>query len=253
MPPEATLLLVFDEFEAFESMVADGILPRTFFPYMRHLMQHSTGLGFVFVGTRRLEEMSADYWSVLFNVALYRKIDFLSEAAAIRLICEPVAPHIVYDDLALDKILRVTAGHPYFLQLVCYTLVKQANQQKTGYVTISDVNVALDEMLRLGEVHFAYLWQRSSHAERALLAAAAHLSDRNEPLHPETFIDYLQPYSIELDPTEMTEALGSLVARDIMREVTEEGKALYELRIGLVGLWVARNKSLSRLHAHLES
>jgi outer membrane protein assembly factor BamB len=253
LPPEATLLLVFDEFEAFESMVADGILPRTFFPYMRHLMQHSTGLGFVFVGTRRLEEMSADYWSVLFNVALYRKIDFLSEAAAIRLICEPVAPHIVYDDLALDKILRVTAGHPYFLQLVCYTLVKQANQQKTGYVTISDVNVALDEMLRLGEVHFAYLWQRSSHAERALLAAAAHLSDRNEPLHPETFIDYLQPYSIELDPTEMTEALGSLVARDIMREVTEEGKALYELRIGLVGLWVARNKSLSRLHAHLES
>ena len=253
LPPEATLLLVFDEFEAFESMVADGILPRTFFPYMRHLMQHSTGLGFVFVGTRRLEEMSADYWSVLFNVALYRKIDFLSEAAAIRLICEPVAPHIVYDDLALDKILRVTAGHPYFLQLVCYTLVKQANQQRTGYVTISDVNVALDEMLRLGEVHFAYLWQRSSHAERALLAAAAHLSDRNEPLHPETFIDYLQPYSIELDPTEMTEALGSLVARDIMREVTEEGKALYELRIGLVGLWVARNKSLSRLHAHLES
>ena len=46
---------------------------------------------------------------------------------------------------------------------------------------------------------------------------------------------------------------SSLVARDIMREVTEEGKALYELRIGLVGLWVARNKSLSRLHAHLES
>jgi hypothetical protein len=253
LPPEATLLLVFDEFEAFESMVADSILPRTFFPYMRHLMQHSTGLGFVFVGTRRLEEMSADYWSVLFNVALYRKIDFLSEAAAIRLICEPVAPYIVYDDLALDKILRVTAGHPYFLQLVCYTLVKQANQQKTGYVTISDVNVALDEMLRLGEVHFAYLWQRSSHAERALLAAAAHLSDRNEPLHPETFSDYLQPYSIELDPTAMTEALNSLVARDIMREVTEEGKALYELRIGLVGLWVARNKSLSRLHAHLES
>lgn len=253
LPEGTTLLLVFDEFEAFESMIADGILPRTFFPYMRHLMQHSTGLGFVFVGTRRLEEMSADYWSVLFNVALYRKIDFLSAPAALRLICEPVAPTLVYDDLALDKILRVTAGHPYFLQLVCYTLVKQANQKKTGYVTISDVNTALDEMLRLGEVHFAYLWQRSSHAERALLAAAAHLMDRNEPLHPEVFIEHLQPYGIELDPVQVTEALVSLVARDIMREVTEEGKALYELRIGLVGLWVARNKSLSRLHAHLES
>ena len=38
-----------------------------------------------------------------------------------------------------------------------------------------------------------------------------------------------------------------------MREVTEEGKALYELRIGLVGLWVSQNKSLSKLHVHLES
>jgi hypothetical protein len=251
LPVGTTLLLVFDEFEAFESMVADGILPRTFFPYMRHLIQHSTGLGFVFVGTRRLEEMSADYWSVLFNIALYRKIDFLSPQATARLICEPVAPHIVFDDLAIDKIWRVTAGHPYFLQLVCYTLVKQANEQKTGYVTISDLNVALDEMLRLGAVHFAYLWQRSSLAEKAVLAAAAHLADRNEPLHPEEFIDYLRSYSIELDPLEVTNALNSLVERDIMSEVTEEGKALYELRIGLVGQWVTQNKSLSKLHVHL--
>ena len=250
---DTILLLVFDEFEAFESMVADGILPRTFFPYMRHLMQHSPGLGFVFVGTRRLEEMSADYWSVLFNIALYRKIDFLSEEAASRLICDPVAPNIIYDDLAIDKILRVTAGHPYFLQLVCYTLVKRANQQKTGYVTISDVNVALDEMLRLGEVHFAYIWQRANLAERAVLAAAAHLMDRNEPLHPEVFAEHLQSYSIELDPTEVTHALNALVERDIMREVMEEGKALYELRIGLVGEWVAQNKSISKLHVHLES
>jgi len=252
LPAGTTLLMVFDEFEAFESMVADGILPRTFFPYMRHLMQHSTGLGFVFVGTRRLEEMSADYWSVLFNIALYRKIDFLSPEAAERLICEPVAPNLIYDDLATDKILRVTAGHPYFLQLVCYTLVKQANLQKTGYVTISDVNTGLDEMLRLGEVHFAFLWQRSNPTERAVLVATAHLMDRAVPLHPEEFIEYLQSYGIELSPVETTQALNSLVARDVMREVAEEGKTLYELKIGLVGLWVAQNKSLSKLHTHLE-
>jgi hypothetical protein len=35
--------------------------------------------------------------------------------------------------------------------------------------------------------------------------------------------------------------------------VTEEGKSLYELRIGLVGLWVTQNKSLSKLYAHQES
>jgi hypothetical protein len=247
LPPGTTLILVFDEFEAFENLVDDGILPPTLFTYLRHLMQHIEGLSFVFVGTRRLEEMSADYWSVLFNIALYQKIGYLSDEVATQLICEPVKPNLVYDDLALDKILRVTTGHPYFLQLVCYTLVKRANAQRSSYATVSDVNAALDEMLRLGEVHFAYLWKRSTAAERALLTTMAHLLDRDRPFHPADLLQYLKPYGINLSPTEITTALNGLVERDILREVTEEATTLYELKIGLVGLWVARYKSLSTL------
>jgi hypothetical protein len=248
LPEGTTLLLVFDEFEAFENLVQDQILPSTLFTYMRHLMQHSEGLSFVFVGTRRLEEMSSDYWSVLFNIALYRHIGFLSQEAAIQVIRKPVAPHIVYDDLALDKILRVTAGHPYFLQLVCYALVKRANSRGTGYVTISDVNAALEEMLRLGEVHFAYIWQQSSYTERALLTAVAHLMDREVPFHPADLIQYLAQFGFSFDPAEVTAGLNRMVEREIMLEITEEGTTLYELKIGLIGMWVAQNKSLSKLY-----
>ena len=249
LPPNTTLLLVFDEFEAFENLVSDGILPATFFSFMRHLMQHSEGLSFIFVGTRRLEEMSADYWSVLFNIALYERITYLSEASAVRLITEPVGPDLIYDDLALDKIWRVTAGHPYFVQLVCYALVKRANAERTGYVTISDVNATLDEMLSLGEVHFAYLWQRSTQAERVVLTAVAHMTNNDSTLHPEDIVDFLEPFGIQLPPTEITAALNRLVEREIMREVTDGANTLYELKIGLVGLWTAQHKSVSRLHA----
>ena len=249
MPEPMMLLLVFDEFEAFENLVQDGILPPTLFPYLRHLMQHSDRLSFIFVGTRRLEEMSADYWSVLFNIALYQRIGYLENEAAARLVQEPVAPDLVYDDLAMDKVLRVTAGHPYFLQLVCYTLVKRANSQRNGYVTISDVNATLDEMLSLGEVHFAYLWQRSSHTERALITAVSHLMDRDTAFHPEDLTQYLAQYDFKLEPADVTAALNRLVERDIMREIPEGPTTLYELRIGLVGLWTAKNKSLSRLYA----
>ena len=248
LPGGTTVLLVFDEFEAFENLVSDGILPATFFTFMRHLMQHSDGLGFVFVGTHRLEEMSSDYWSILFNIALYRQIGFLDKAATMKVIQEPVAPNIIYDDLALDKIWRVTAGHPYFLQLVCYTLVKRANTLGTGYVTISDVNAALEEMLRLGEVHFAYIWQRSTHTERALLTAVAHLMDRDAPFHPADLVQFLEQYGFRLEPADVTAGLNRLVEREIMREITEEGAMLYELKIGLVGLWAAQNKSLSKLY-----
>lgn len=247
--PEGTILmLVFDEFEAFENLVNDNILPRTFFTFLRHLMQHSEGLSFVFVGTHRLEEMTMDYWSVLFNIALYKQISFLEHSATLDLVCDPVAPHIVYDDLALDKIWRVTAGQPYFLQLVCYTLINQANKQRKGYITISDVNSALEDMLKLGEVHFAYIWQRSTFIERALLAAIAHLMEQDVPFHPSDLIQYLEQYGFRFDPTEVVNGLNTLVERDIMQEVNTEGTTLYELKIGLVGLWAAQNKSLSKLY-----
>ncbi|MCB8946005.1 MAG: AAA family ATPase, partial [Ardenticatenaceae bacterium] len=232
LPSDTTLVFVFDEFEAIEQLVTDKILPPTIFPYLRHLMQHSERLGFIFVGTSRLEEMSADYWSVLFNIALYQKISYLRDESAIELITRPVAPDLVYDDLALDKILRVTAGHPYFVQLVCYTLIKRANAQRTAYVTISDVNAALDEMLRLGEVHFAYLWQRSSFTERAILTAVSHLLDPDRPFHAALAAQQLEGYNIHLDPHDVTLALNTLVERDIMREITEQGSTLYQLKIG---------------------
>jgi len=245
LPYKSTLLLVFDEFEAFENLVNDGILPPTFFTYLRHLMQHSNHLSFIFVGTRRLEEMTSDYWSVLFNIALYRKIGYLDNKAAMRVITEPVSPHIVYDDLALDKILRVTSGHPYFLQLVCYALVKRANEQQNSYVTISDVNGALDEMMQLGEVHFAYLWHGSTTIERAILTAVSHLMESERPFQPEEIVEQLAAYGRQLNPREVTAALNHLVERDIMAETMAGATTVYTLKIGLVGLWVERTKSLA--------
>jgi hypothetical protein len=193
--------------------------------------------------------MGTDYWSVLFNSALYRHVGFLDARSAIHLIRDPVAPNLVYDDIAVDKILRVTAGHPYFLQLVCYTLVNQANKRQSSYITISDVNAALDEMLRLGEVHFAYIWQRSLYSERALLAASSRLMDFDSPFRPDDLVQELRKYGISLQAGQVTGALNRLVERGIMREIGDEGALLYELRIGLVGLWVAQNKSFSRLYA----
>lgn len=248
LPPQTTLLLVFDEFEALENLVNDNYLPKTFFPFLRHLMQHGDKLGFLFAGTHRLEEMGSNYWSVLFNIALYHQIDYLDMAATEALVCQPVAPHIVYDDLALDKIWRVTAGHPYFLQLVCYTLVNRANQRRIGYVTISDVNTTLQEMLRLGEVHFAYLWQESSYEEQVVLTAVAHLLEGEGSFTPLMILHSLEQYNIYLNPPDILTALRSLVERGILQEGVVEGAVWYDLRIGLVGLWVAQNKSFVKLY-----
>ncbi len=241
------LLLLFDEFEELEMRVASGKLEPTIFPFFRHLMQHGDKLGFTFVGTHRLEELTADYWSILFNIALYKRVTFLSEAAAHALIVEPVAQHgLLYDDLALDKIVRVTAGHPYFLQLICHALVNRANREGRGYLTIRDVNDTLAELVELGEAHFAFLWEQSSPPEQLTLAALMRLLAKTPTVTATQIAELLAERGITLEMPAVRESLRRLTERDIVRELAGQ-PSRYEYKVDLVRLWVERYKALGRV------
>ena len=88
-PHRKHILLMFDEFEELQKRVEDGKLEPEIFPFLRNLMQHEEPLDFVFAGTHKLEELGAEYWSILFNIASYKKITFLSHDDAQRLITRP--------------------------------------------------------------------------------------------------------------------------------------------------------------------
>jgi outer membrane protein assembly factor BamB len=243
---DRTLLLLFDEFEELEARVRSGDLEEKVFAYLRHLMQHLQGVGFIFAGTHRLEELTADYWSTLFNIALYKRVGLLDKNAAHRLITEPVSDcGLVYDDLALDKMLKATAGHPYFLQLLCHTLVNLHNRERINYATVGDVNRALAEMLGLGEAHLAYLWERAAPRDRAILAALAHLVSAGEAGTAGAVTGLLGSYGLETDPAEVTRAMQRLAAKDLLQSVGAE-RTSYEFQVDLVRLWIEQFKSLTQ-------
>ena len=171
---ERRLVIMFDEFELIESKIAEGKLEADLLGYFRSLMQHRQKLVFIFTGTHRLEEMSHDYWSILFNIALYRRVSFLTQADAVRLIRKPVKGNLDVDELAVEKIVTLTRGHAYFTQLICWALVNHCNVQQQNYATINDVNDAVAEVVRTGEAHFAFVWQQAGNSERLVLAALAH-------------------------------------------------------------------------------
>jgi hypothetical protein len=243
---ERTLLLLFDEFEELEARVRGGDLEPKVFPYLRHLMQHLDRVGFILAGTHRLEELTADYWSILFNVALYRRVGLLDEVAARRLISQPVSDYgLMYDDLAVDKMLKVTAGHPYFLQLLCHTLVNVHNRERVNYVTVGDVNRALEEMLGLGEAHLAFLWEKATPWERVTLAALARLVSAGEAGTAGAVASLLADHGALPDPAQVTRALQRLAAQGLL-QATGEGRPRYEFQVDLVRLWIERFKSLTQ-------
>jgi hypothetical protein len=195
--------------------------------------------------------LAADYWNVLFNISLYRHIAFLDKAEAMHLIQEPVAAYgMRYDDLALDKIWQVTAGHPYFLQLLCHSLVNQHNKTERNYVTVADVNAALDEILASGEAHFVYLWAAATPVERLVMAALSRMLPLTGRATPVQVDDYLAERGAGLERPALSDALHQLALRDILVADSEADPTVgqvYRWRLGLLGLWVEKYKSMSRV------
>jgi hypothetical protein len=245
------LLLMLDEFEELEAAVRRGDLEASIFGFLRHLIQHSENLSVIFCGTHRLEELASDYWNVLFNISLYKHIAFLEKAEAMRLIQDPVAPYgMRYDDLALDKMWRVTAGHPYFMQLLCHSLVNLHNKTQRSYITVADVNTALDEILASGEAHFVYLWTESTPTERLALTTLSRLIPLTGRATPVQVADYLEERGVTLERQGISDALHHLALRDVLSVGQGGEPALgeeYQWKLGLLSLWVEKYKSLSRI------
>jgi hypothetical protein len=244
---ERILLLTIDEFEEVGARVRRGRLPDEVFPYLRHLIQHEDQLAFIFAGTHKMEALVGDYWSVLFNIAKYKKVSFLSHDETTRLITEPVQSYgMVYDDLAIDEMLRLTACHPYFTQLLCTILVNRCNDAHCSYVTIQDVRDAVEELLETGRAHLTFLWQTSDQEAMLTLAALPELRDQLDRVSAAAIADRLGEYQIRMRPGQITKTMDQLTARDIVREIPGNPVS-YDFTAQLYAHWLRRYKPLSKV------
>ncbi|MEJ2733110.1 MAG: hypothetical protein P8189_05995 [Anaerolineae bacterium] len=233
------LLLMFDEFEELQKRVEDGRLEPEIFSFFRNLMQHEPRLDFVFSGTHKLEELGAEYWSILFNIAAYKRITFLEPGEVRRLVTEPVAPFgMEYDPLALDRIIQVTAGHPYFAQVVCHEMVAYYNEIERDYMTVTCVDHVLGRIVERGEAHFKYIWAgASSDEQRVMLALADLLPDAEATATPAQVAEELARKGHELSEPALTRALADLQAKDILMRSGPRSR-LYRFKIDLIRQWI---------------
>ncbi|MBN1484306.1 MAG: hypothetical protein JXA37_06245 [Chloroflexia bacterium] len=239
------LLLMFDEFEELQRHVEQGYLGAEVFTFLRNLMQHEVPLDFIFSGTHKLEDLAAEYWSILFNIATYKKISFLERKDADRLIMDPVAPYgMEYDPLAVDHIYAVTAGQPFLCQLVCHEMVAYHNEMERSYLTVADVDAVLERIAERGEAHFKYIWDGSDGAARAVLLALAELLEHGQAATLEEVLELSERRNRSLEREQALSALMRLESRDIMQRKTA-GSEWFRFRVDLVRRWISRNPQLA--------
>ncbi len=173
----------------------------------------------------------------LFAIAAYRKLGSLTSTEASMLIREPVRGMLSYDVGVTKRIMELTSNHPYFLQLLCYTLFNRCARSEQA--TLSDVYAVVDELLELGIPDFYELWEASSAQEKIVLATLGALRGRHGIATRQDIGSALSRRGIRADQNEVAEALDSLAARDILERM---GALSYRFTVDLLRMWLGRSK-----------
>jgi tetratricopeptide (TPR) repeat protein len=239
---EQILILTFDEFDTLDKFEIQETLARPLIAYLRRMMEMD-GLNFIFsIGSSgdKLENMQASYTD-FFKSALYRKISFLTRDDCHRLITKPVEGTIQYESKAVERIVEITSGHPYFTQLMCHELF--ALCQKTGSRTISAENVesVLGDVIERGTVNLKFVWDEASELEKWTLAGLAQLE---RGASTQKLSQLLHDQRVRFSDADLNGALIHLRDKDI---ITQDNRFV----IHLMRMWLLANRPLDRVREEL--
>jgi photosystem II stability/assembly factor-like uncharacterized protein/tetratricopeptide (TPR) repeat protein len=236
---DRSLLLVFDEFDSLEDPTAKEMLGQDLIPYFSRMMHGAERVNFIFsIGSsgHKLEHMQADY-TEFFRVALYRKISFLEPDQARKLIVEPVRDLMTYEEDAVERIVALTSGHPYFTQLTCHELFAQAQRTDDWHVGLDDVEAILPDVIERGTVNLKFVWDDASDTERYTLATLGLLG---RPAAKEEIHTTLREHKVRISEEEVGTALLNLNIKDVLASE-------HEFTVDLMRLWLQQNRPLERV------
>lgn len=224
---QSIALLALDEFEALDSAItrgrfdADDILGM-----LRHVIQHRPRFKVLLAGSHTLDEFQR-WASYLINAQVVH-ISYLKENEACQLIERPVKDFALrYEPDAKQRVLDLTRGHPFLVQLLCAEIVALKNEQEIAIrrlARLSDVEAAVPEALNHGVMFFADIKNNQVDAGLAVLRFIA-TKGEGAIVSRETLTHKF--------PDELARTLSKLVLRELIEPVGDG----YRFQVELIRRW----------------
>lgn len=248
------LVLMLDEIMSLDEVIQSGQLGKEVFEYIRHLMQHYERLNFIFSIGSSVTTLAEDY-DFLFNGSLYHKISFLQDSAARELITQPAQDHYEVTPEAVDRIIQVTSGHPYYVQLICHCVfsrwarAREEAKKAAGTVTsdvdrvtVADVDSILPEATELGAANLGFVWKNSTPKEQAVMAAMVEsMRAGNSSVSVPDVLGALRSAQLRLPEGAVSQTFGELASREVTRQTSAER---YAFSVELQRLWIEEHRRL---------
>ncbi|MDZ7960949.1 MAG: tetratricopeptide repeat protein [Aulosira sp. DedQUE10] len=169
------LILLLDEFDVLGDSSQDSAVAH-FFPCLQSVVYSQRKLFIIPVVGRQLDDLPN--LLSLFRQAPNREIGLLDRHSAKHLITKPAQNILKYEPDAIDAILELSAGHPYFTQVICFALFSQAREEQRWQVNRQDVENIVDEAIEIGEAGLAWFRDGLPIPERVIFSAVAEVQQQ---------------------------------------------------------------------------
>jgi guanosine-3',5'-bis(diphosphate) 3'-pyrophosphohydrolase len=243
------VVLILDEFQLLSELYDEQVTLADINRYFRSMIQHRQGLSVIFCGGGVLETLLRQPEAAfLLELVRHQEIGCLDEAAARQLIVQP-AHRIQYDDTAVDDLVNITAGHPYYLQWFCGELLARADREQRTAISAQHVQDALTDWLPWqGEQFFSHLWGNGIGFDEALqkrhmLVLTAVTENAIDAHRRVSMPQICRMLDGVLDEGHVWRALQDLVKIGTLEVVNEQ----YRIKVGLCESWLRSNYNVKRM------
>ncbi len=144
------IVLLIDEFSYIHEQIVHERIPGSFMKNWKALLQENY-FNVVLVGQDDMPKFKSKFPNE-FGTTQDKRVTYLREEDAKKLIDEPIRVGGLqgksrYLEQAIECILDLTAGSPFYIQIVCNRLVEYMNRNRVSLVTSSDVEQVKDELV----------------------------------------------------------------------------------------------------------
>ncbi|MGI2907066.1 nSTAND1 domain-containing NTPase [Tolypothrix sp. VBCCA 56010] len=244
------LVILFDEFHTLSNYNSSSS-PPPFLSYLNSFIDKDEKLFIIPVVGKRLEDMPT--LLSLFRRAPNQEIGLLDEKSAEQLIIKPVEGILEYHVNAVQAILELSAGHPYFTQVLCFALFAQARSKDNWIITCQEVEEIVEQAIQLSQGGLAWFRDGLSVPERLVFFATAQIQGMALQENEEALLEplkLLEQYGVTLT-NPLYEAKERLVRRGFIEEIKSKKTLIkntytYKVKVELIRRWFLNRYSLEK-------
>ena len=238
------LVLILDEFQCLNSLREEGATRSAIFNRLRSHSQHGQGIHLILSGGGLLSYLKdqSDIAS-LFNIAHPEKLNCLETESARQLIKDGLSRVGNVTDNAITLLMNYTAGHPYYLQLLCSMLYDYA-QEDRSVLTSDVVSQRIREWLIVADAsRFQHFWEgydtTSTQRNKLILSALAQLGNATRVVEYDRLFNAIGAAVSEHD---LVQSLNDLSELGVLNH---HHQANYSVKVDLFARWLHQHYSLN--------